>query len=383
MNIGILPCRAYGPERRGRGGLPILRAAVPLPGPSAEPSTLALQGRLAELGSLVEGWLREALHETIRPPAERFGAMLEYHLGWRGEDLAPLAQPADAGKKLRPALALLVCESLCGSVEPARSAAVAVELLHNFSLVHDDIQDESHLRRHRSTLWRLWGAAQGINAGDALFTLAQLVILDPAAPAERAHRMALTLNDACLRLVEGQFLDIELQQGRVAPSPELYEAMIGRKTGALFACACRLGAQAANASDAVLEAYAAFGMQLGVAFQEQDDVLGVWGAASETGKPDAADVLVRKKGLPAVLALARDDAPEWLRDAYAGTTELPRSTVERAVAHFDTLGLRATVEERVSGRYRAAVEAVLAAGGREPARSHLLAVCEALVSRRA
>src|SRR5919197_1581593 len=106
--------------------------------------------------------------------------MVAYHLGWRDTDLAELAVPAPSGKKLRPAIALLVSEAVCGSIEPARAAAVALELVHNFSLVHDDIQDRSHLRRHRPTLWSLWGTAQGINAGDALFALAQLALARPS-----------------------------------------------------------------------------------------------------------------------------------------------------------------------------------------------------------
>src|SRR5688500_4618145 len=137
----------------------------------------ALDRRLTELGAIVDGWTRAALADSISQPAQRFGRMLDYHLGWRDVDLEVLEVPAPAGKRLRPALAALVCEAVCGSIEPARSAAVAVELIHNFSLVHDDIQDRSELRRHRATFWTLWGAAQGINAGDALFALAQVVLL--------------------------------------------------------------------------------------------------------------------------------------------------------------------------------------------------------------
>src|SRR5690242_17120030 len=129
--------------------------------------TVEIDRHLTELGELVDGWLRQTLTESISAPARRFGAMLEYHLGFRDEQLEPLAKTAPAGKKLRPALALLVCQAVSGELEPARDAAVAVELIHNFSLVHDDIQDRSPLRRHRPTLWTLWGAAQGINAGDA------------------------------------------------------------------------------------------------------------------------------------------------------------------------------------------------------------------------
>src|SRR6266849_7941192 len=143
-----------------------------------EASRASLDEQLAALGGMVDGWTRHALAESISPQAERLGAMLEYHLGWRDERLQPLNPPAPAGKKLRPALVLLVCQAVCGEITAAaRNAAVAVELVHNFSLVHDDIQDRSELRRHRPTLWTLFGMPQAINAGDALFALAQLVLV--------------------------------------------------------------------------------------------------------------------------------------------------------------------------------------------------------------
>jgi len=139
---------------------------------------MSLDEQLAQRGTMVDGWTRAALAESISPQAERLGAVLEYHLGWRDEHLQPLHKAAPAGKKLRPALVLLVCQAICGEINAvARNAAVAVELIHNFSLVHDDIQDRSELRRHRRTVWSLWGMPQGINAGDALFALAQRVLV--------------------------------------------------------------------------------------------------------------------------------------------------------------------------------------------------------------
>src|SRR5215831_19823570 len=124
--------------------------------------------------------------------------MLEYHLGWRTPDLQRVSQPAPSGKKLRPALVLLVCQAVCGEIVPAaRDAAAAVELIHNFSLVHDDIQDHSALRRHRPTVWSLWGMPQGINVGDALFALAQVVLLREATPL--TADMAAELNATALQ----------------------------------------------------------------------------------------------------------------------------------------------------------------------------------------
>jgi geranylgeranyl diphosphate synthase type I len=335
-----------------------------------------------ELGDLVDSWTREVLAQAVSAPARRFGNMLEYHLGWRNERLERLDVAAPSGKKLRPALALLVSQAVSGQVEPARDAAVGVELIHNFSLVHDDIQDRSPLRRHRPALWTLWGAAQGINAGDALFALAQTTIVRGGGVL--AARLAAELNATALSLAEGQYLDIELQNGRVPATLEGYEAMITRKTGALFACACRLGAIAAGAAEEAQAAYAAYGLELGLAFQEQDDLLGVWGVSTETGKPDAADVVERKRGLPAALALGREDAPEWLRALYDGReAETSEADVARVVALFDAIGVREQIEERVANRYRRALDCLTAAGPREPARGYLAAICDVLTTRRA
>jgi geranylgeranyl diphosphate synthase type I len=341
-----------------------------------------LDAELARLGALTDGWLREAVGQHVTPPAARLGAMLEYHFGWRGSDLQLLATPAPSGKRLRPALVLLVAQAVCERISPAaRSSAVAVELVHNFSLVHDDIQDRSELRHHRPTVWSLWGMPQGINAGDALFALAQRILAQGASAL--AAELVRELNSTTLLLAEGQFLDIELQDGQTPPTLEAYEAMIARKTGVLFACACRMGAMSGGAEAAQCDAYAAYGMELGIAFQEQDDVLGVWGRSAETGKPDAADIVERKRGLPAAMALSEPDAPEWLWAAYAERDgELRAETVERIIAHFDQLELRRRIEQRVEARYRKALECLDNAGAREPARGYLGAICDALVSRR-
>jgi len=342
-----------------------------------------LDQQLAHLGELTDGLIREAISRHLSPRAERLAGMLEYHLGWRGTDLALLARPAPAGKKLRPALVLLVAQAVCGEITPsARSSAAAVELIHNFSLVHDDIQDRSELRRHRPTVWSIWGMPQGINVGDALFALAQVVLAEGGTAL--AAQLTAELNRTALGLAEGQFLDIDLQEGHTSPTPEAYDAMVARKTGQLFACAGRLGAMSGGAPAAQCDAYAAYGLQLGIAFQEQDDLLGVWGLSAETGKPDAADIVERKRGLPAAMALSRPDAPDWLRAGYVQSdAELPNEVVERIIAHFEALDLRSSIDGRVQERYRKTLECLDAAGPREPARGYLAAISEALVARRA
>jgi geranylgeranyl diphosphate synthase type I len=340
----------------------------------------AVDARLQQLGNQVADWTHEAVGRSGRGD-NALMPLLEYHLGWRDPTLQPLAVPAPSGKKLRSGLALLVCESVVGAVEPARDAAVAVELVHNFSLVHDDIQDHSETRRHRPTVWSIWGMEQGINVGDALFALAQATIIR-GRTADSAARAA-ELAQACLRLAEGQYLDLELQRGSLPLTPEAYVGMIERKTGALFACACWLGAQSARASMTRCEAFADYGRALGAAFQEQDDVLGVWGSEAETGKPAAADVTSRKKALPAALALARPDTPDWLLTAYAGEGDLPPDLVARVIAFFDAAGIRAEAEQRVAVHYQTALTALDAAAPTGPAAVHLRALCDLLRLRRA
>lgn len=346
------------------------------------PTASDLERRLSELGDLVDAATRDELVRGISEAAAPFGGMLEYHLGWRDERLRVLDTPAPAGKKLRPALALLVCEAVSGSIEPARAAAVALELIHNFSLVHDDIQDRGELRRHRPALWTVWGAEQAINAGDALFALAQVALL--RRPTALAAAMAAELGRACVLLAEGQYLDIALQRGSLPPTLESYQEMIARKTAVLFACAARLGAMAGGAATEVQAAYARFGHELGLAFQEQDDILGVWGKAEDTGKPPAADVVERKRGLPAAVALSRPDAPAWLTEIYSARNgAMPRTSVARVIAHFDALNLRPELEARVASHYQHALNALEQAAPRQPARGYLAAVCELLVSRTA
>ena len=346
------------------------------------PTALELERRLADLGELIDAWTRDELVGGISDAAAPFGGMLEYHLGWRDEQLQALAVPAPAGKKLRPAVALLVCEAVSGSIEPARAAAVAIELIHNFSLVHDDIQDRGELRRHRPALWRVWGFEQGINAGDALFALAQVALLRQ--PTALAAGMAAELNRACVLLAEGQYLDIALQRGSLPATLEAYHAMIARKTAVLFACAARLGAMAGGAAPELQSAYASFGYELGLAFQEQDDILGVWGKTEDTGKPPAADVVERKRGLPAAIALSRPDAPAWLAEFFARPNGVvARADVARVIAHFDALNLRPELEAQVASHYQQALAALDAAGPKGSARDYLAAIGQVLLSRTA
>ncbi len=232
-----------------------------------------------------------------------FYAMQEYHLGWRDADLRP-AQ-FDPGKLLRPQFALLACQAVGGDIDRALPLAAGIQLIHDFSLIHDDIEDNSDTRRGRTTVWRQWGLAHGINAGDGMFVIAHLALhrmsdagVEPSLALDIIRRFDRTVLNIC----GGQFLDLSFE-GNLDITEEDYLMMIGCKTAALIAATTELGAMAGGADAVSVQAMADFGRNLGLAFQVQDDVLGVWGDAQTTGKPFAADIYRRKVSLPIVYAL--------------------------------------------------------------------------------
>lgn len=240
--------------------------------------------------------------------------MLRYHMGWEEPDGRPAAA---GGKAVRPGLCLLACEAAGGRTERALPAAAAVELVHNFSLIHDDVQDRDQQRRHRPTVWAIWGDAQAINAGDAMLSLAHLALTDlrrAGVPPESVIEAARALDSATLEMVEGQTLDIAFE-AEESVDLAAYLEMAEKKTGALMGCALRLGALAAGAPGPVLEELDRCGRRIGVAFQARDDILGMWGATSRTGKAAGADIRRRKKSLPLVYLLAQPQGAA-LRQGY-------------------------------------------------------------------
>jgi geranylgeranyl diphosphate synthase type I len=246
--------------------------------------------------------------------------MVRYHVGFADEHFSEI--PASTGKLVRPLLCLLACEAAGGAAETALSAAVAVELIHDFSLVHDDIEDNSRTRHHRPTVWSLWGIPQAINAGDTLFSLGRLTLsrlADKGVPPLRVARAHMCLDSACLALCEGQYLDLAFEsESRVGLDDYLW--MVRGKTGALMACACELGALAATDDTEKAAALHRFGYNLGMAFQVEDDRIGVWGDASRTGKPVGDDLRQHKKVLPVVWlweALSTGDHTRSQEDAGA------------------------------------------------------------------
>ncbi|MSQ33863.1 MAG: polyprenyl synthetase family protein [Dehalococcoidia bacterium] len=253
---------------------------------------------------------RPALEEELRrllpesaPRGLPLYTMLSYHLGWVDAQGRPTS--ASSGKALRPALCLLACEGVGGDWRRAVPAAAALELVHNFSLIHDDIQDGDRQRRHRPTVWALWGRGQGINAGDAMRELAGLALLREEAlgvEPRRLLRATALLDQATLEMIEGQYLDLSYESCPQVTVDD-YLAMIAKKTGALMRCALELGAILGGAAPARVAHLAQAGLELGLVFQIRDDILGVWGRSEVTGKPQAGDIRRRKRALPAVHAL--------------------------------------------------------------------------------
>jgi geranylgeranyl diphosphate synthase type I len=291
---------------------------------------------------------------TSTPTYEGLYAMLRYHLGWLDRSLAPVE--GDSGKKLRPGLCLLVAESLSGDWKPALPAAAALELIHNFSLIHDDIQDRSPLRRYHETVWSVWGEAQAINAGDAMLIIAEQALLEgPAAlPPEIAVGALARLNRTCRALCEGQYLDMRWEH-EASITVEQYVEMIERKTARLFQCSAELGAFAVGASEAAQRQCAAYGSALGMAFQVVDDLLGVWGPEAETGKTADLDVASRKKSLPVVLGLsAEQPSPERdrLRELFALDRQLTPEETAEATRTLEALGVREETTA-IARRFRA------------------------------
>jgi geranylgeranyl diphosphate synthase type I len=223
--------------------------------------------------------------------------MVRYHLGLDGSG-------APAGKRMRPLLGLLAYASIAGDHARALPGAAAVELGHNFSLVHDDIEDGDRERRHRPTVWALHGVPQAINTGDMLFSLSRMALhrlSDLGFSDAKVLRLMRLYDETCVALCEGQYIDIATSESDDMMSVDLYFDMIGRKTAALIAASIEAGALLATDDDEVVRRYRAFGWALGLAFQLNDDLLGIWGQEQATGK-EPSDVMRKKKTLPVIYA---------------------------------------------------------------------------------
>lgn len=319
------------------------------------------------------------LHELVDavPQAPDFHLLLQYPLGWVDAEGEPNHQ--GAGKRVRPLLLLLCAEAAGGDWRAALPAAAAVELLHNFSLIHDDIQDASPLRHGRPTVWKQWGIASAINAGDTMFALAYsaLAKLVESATPGIALEAWLIFNQMNLDLTRGQHLDMRFET-QAGVSIAEYLTMIEGKSAALLAASAEIGALVGGGRNAVSD-YRQFGLNLGLAFQIRDDILGIWGDPAVTGKSAATDILARKKSLPTLYGLGQSAALRALynRDSF-GHTE-----VAEAVALLNASGARefaASLEATYHQRSLTALEAAAPTG--EAAQS-LKMLLETLLGRAA
>lgn len=229
-------------------------------------------------------------------------SMMKYHFGWNESGNNDIPQ----GKRIRPLLLLLSCIVSGGDWRTALPGAVAIELIHNFSLIHDDIEDQSDVRRGRKTLWKMVGMPQALNTGDAMFALAQINMLKLGASVSKpvAFEAMKILNETCLTLTGGQNLDIAFETNDFV-SEEDYFVMIGGKTAALLAASCELGAVIAQTSAHNQRELHSFGESIGLAFQAWDDWLGIWGDAQKTGKSTSSDLINKKKTLPILYAIQK------------------------------------------------------------------------------
>ncbi len=246
-------------------------------------------------------------------------SMMRYHMGW--ENSSGQREGHGVGKRLRGLLCLFVCEAVGGEYRKALPAAAAVELVHNFSLVHDDIQDNSPLRRHRPTVWSLWKRSQAINVGDGLYTLGSLTFLrltQQGIEQSRILRGICLLDEACLGLCDGQYLDISFQDCWDV-GVDSYLQMVEKKTGALMGCAMEIGALLGTHDETTISKFGQCGRKLGQAYQIKDDELDFWGE-SATGKSASLDIKNRKISLPIAYFLDKADpqAREELIRIYQG-----------------------------------------------------------------
>jgi geranylgeranyl diphosphate synthase type I len=263
--------------------------------------------------------LEHALQQAVGAGATPIERVARYVMGWDDEQGRPTSQ---GGKRIRPALCLVAAEAVGGDPRDALAGAVAVELVHNFSLVHDEIQDHDEQRHHRATAYSLIGEAQAINVGDLLYTSAIRALTDAAGDVERRMLALGVLNQAIHRMLEGQWYDLDFES-RDDVTVEDYLGMVAGKTGALLGAPMEIGALLAGAPAAVAAGLGRWGEQVGLAFQAQDDYLGTWGDPDQTGKSNTNDIVRRKKTLPIIHGLNDPDAAGIIRRIFSERGSAP------------------------------------------------------------
>jgi geranylgeranyl diphosphate synthase type I len=315
---------------------------------------------------------------SIHSELSAYYGQIKYHLGWVDEHFQPTS--ANTGKYLRPTLLLLAYEAVGATrategtetaeneaestdyLSRALPVAAAIELTHCFTLIHDDIEDGDEERRHRPTLWKLWGVPQAINTGDGLFSLARMTLwkaLDEGVESDVLARLGILYDRTCLAITEGQHLDLSFEEHLDIPT-QTYLQVIERKTAALISCSAEMGAILATSDQDVIERLRRFGHALGLAFQVRDDILGIWATQEELGKTPAGDIYRRKKSLPIIHALAHASLADQqcLHEIYRQRSGLTEAQVEQVLAIFERTGTKAFCYSFLEQQCHIALEAL-------------------------
>lgn len=314
---------------------------------------------------------------------EMLQRMLGYHLGWNTPDGQPDA--ANPGKQLRPLLTLLSCGASGGEWQQALPMASAIELLHNFSLIHDDVMDVSEKRRGRETVWHIWGVNQAINVGDGAYGMSFHLLAESEYEDARSivHAQRI-IAKACVDTVYGQMLDISFESRDDVTSDE-YVQMVGLKTGPLLGAALSGGALFAGKSIEHALKLDAIGRDIGVVFQMQDDILGIWGESKQTGKSADDDLTAKKKSYPIIWAL--ENLPATPRDEiselYDQQAPLPENTTTRIRTILTDESVNEAVTQAINARHKILVEQLQTLYPDEtPLRTELLRIINFIITRK-
>jgi len=300
--------------------------------------------------------LENELQRILGKPSSPVYDVMSYHMGWIDELGHP--QNNTVGKRLRPTLCLLACRAAGGQWKKALPAAAAIELIHNFSLIHDDIEDLSRVRRGRKAVWYIWGQPQAINAGDGMYALALSSLLNlekTSIPPDKVLKAAALLNEASLRICEGQYLDMSYEK-RLNVKTVDYFSMISRKTAALFRCSLSLGALLATDDELIADRLGNFGHALGIAFQIRDDAISIWGDEKRTGKPGNSDISMGKKNLPVIYALhkSRGGNRNLLNSIYA-KNKIEHDDVQEVLRIINEVNARSYTQAMCENYYHEAI----------------------------
>jgi geranylgeranyl diphosphate synthase type I len=324
--------------------------------------------------------LQPALRKAVDDLPARLRDVAGYHLGWLDEQGRPHStdsgRSTNAGKAVRPAITLLCAQAVGSEPASALPGAMAVELVHSFSLLHDDVMDGDTERRHRPTVWALFGVPMAILAGDALLTLAMQVMERTGDPAAIS-----TLTAAVQDLITGQTQDVDFERRTDVTLAECLQMEAG-KTAALMRCSAALGARLGGADEATVRRLGEFGDRLGMAFQLVDDLLGIWGSPEVTGKPVLADLRARKNSVPVVAAL-ESGTPEAaaLREIYRRPSPPAEHELPGMAELIERCGASAWTREQAGGYLDSALSSLDAATSPGPAHTALETLARFVVGR--